>query len=158
MSRRGWLLFAAMCVIWGIPYLLIRVAVRDFPPATMVCARTVPAALLLLPWALYRGAFRGLMSAWLPLVVYTGVEVALPWLLLGEAETKLPSSLTGLLVAVVPLVGAVYGYVLHTEDRLDVRRFVGLLIGLAGVAALVGVDVNGANIGAAAAVFVVAIC
>jgi drug/metabolite transporter (DMT)-like permease len=64
MSRRGWLLFAAMCVIWGIPYLLIRVAVRDFPPGTMVFARTLPAALLLLPWAIYRGAFRGLRAAW----------------------------------------------------------------------------------------------
>jgi drug/metabolite transporter (DMT)-like permease len=147
-----------MCVIWGIPYLLIRVAVRDFPPGTMVCARTVPAALLLLPWALQRRAFRGLAAAWLPLVVYTAIEVALPWLLLGEAETRLPSSVTGLLVAAVPLIGAFLGYALRTEDRLDVRRLTGLLIGLGGVVALVGVDVTGTNLGAAAAVLVVAVC
>jgi drug/metabolite transporter (DMT)-like permease len=147
-----------MCVIWGIPYLLIRVAVRDFPPGTMVCARTVPAALLLLPWALHRRAFRGLAAAWLPLVVYTVIEVALPWLLLGEAETRLPSSVTGLLVAAVPLIGAFLGYALRTEDRLDGRRLTGLLIGLGGVVALLGVDVTGTNVGAAAAVLVVAVC
>src|SRR3954453_13717656 len=99
MSRRGGLLFAAMCVIWGIPYLLIRVAVRDFSPGTMVFARTAPAVLLLLPWALHRGAFRGLVRHWRPLLVYTAVEVAIPWLLLGTAEQRLASSLTGLLVA-----------------------------------------------------------
>jgi drug/metabolite transporter (DMT)-like permease len=158
VSRRGWLLFAAMCVIWGVPYLLIRVAVRDFAPGTMVWARTTPAVLLLLPWAIHRHAFRGLLAHWRPLVLYTAVEVALPWLLLGEAEKKLPSSLTGLLVAAVPLVGALLGYALRTDDRLDARRLTGLLIGLAGVVALVGVDVTGANLGAAAAVFVVAIC
>src|SRR5204862_4614655 len=147
-----------MCVIWGIPYLLIRVAVRDFSPGTLVCARTLPAALLLLPWAIHRRAFRGLRSAWLPLLIYTAVEVALPWLLLGAAEQSLPSSLTGLLVAAVPLIGALLSYFLHGQDRLDARRFGGLLVGLAGVIALVGVDVTGADIGAAAAVLVVAVC
>src|SRR3954454_16410639 len=147
-----------MCVIWGIPYLLIRVAVRDFAPATMVFARTAPAVLLLLPWAIHRRAFRGLAPHWRPLLLYTVVEVALPWLLLGEAETRLPSSLTGLLVAAVPLIGAGLAYGLGTEDRLDARRLTGLLIGIAGVAALVGVDVSGGNIGAAVAVFVVAFC
>src|SRR3954469_8807647 len=112
MSRRGWLLFAAMCVIWGIPYLLIRVAVRDFSPGALVFARTAPAVLLLLPWAIHRHAFRGLLTQWRALVLYTAVGLALPWLLLGEAEQHLPSSLTGLLVAAVPLIGAGLGYAL----------------------------------------------
>jgi drug/metabolite transporter (DMT)-like permease len=98
------------------------------------------------------------LAYWRPLLLYTLAEVALPWLLLGEAEQRLPSSLTGLLVAAVPLIGAVISYALREEDRLDGRRLTGLLIGLAGVVALVGVDVTGANIGAAGAVFVVAIC
>src|SRR5881398_3288441 len=133
MSRRGWLLFAVMCVIWGIPYLLIRVAVRDFPPGTMVFARTAPAVLLLLPWALHRRAFRGILRYWRPIVLYTAVEVAVPWLLLGEAETKLRSSLTGLLVAAVPLIGAGLSWALREEERIDVRRMTGLLIGVAGI-------------------------
>jgi drug/metabolite transporter (DMT)-like permease len=158
MSRRGWLLFAAMCVIWGIPYLLIRVAVRDFPPATMVFARTAPAALLLLPWAVRRRAFHGVLQHWRPILLYTVVEVALPWLLLGEAETRLASSLTGLLVAAVPLIGAGLGYAVGEEERPDARRMTGLLIGISGVGALVGVDVSGTHVGAAIAVLVVAVC
>src|SRR3954466_13742533 len=111
-----------MCVIWGIPYLLIRVAIRDFSPATMVFARTGIAVVLLLPWAIHRRAFRGLLPYWLPLVLYTVVEVGLPWLLLGDAEQQLPSSLTGLLVAAVPLIGAGIGYAMREEERLDARR------------------------------------
>jgi drug/metabolite transporter (DMT)-like permease len=132
--------------------------VRDFAPATMVFARTAPALVLLLPWALHRRAFRGLLAHWRPVVLYTVVEVTLPWLLLGEAEKKLASSLTGLLVAAVPLIGAGLGYVLQSDDRLDARRLTGLLIGIGGVAALVGADVTGANVGAVVAVLVVAAC
>src|SRR6266542_2003983 len=105
MSRRGWVLFAAMCVIWGIPYLLIKVAVGELAPATMVLGRTAIGAALLLPFAMARGKLRGLRAAWLPLVVYTAVEICGPWLLLGFAETRLSSSMTGLLIAGVPLVG-----------------------------------------------------
>jgi drug/metabolite transporter (DMT)-like permease len=151
-------LFALMCVIWGVPYLLIRVAVREFEPATLVFARCMPAVVLLLPWALLRGRLRELLPYWRTLLVYTAIEVALPWLLLGTAEQRLASSLTGLLVAAVPLIGATIGYLLGEEDRLDRRRLVGLLIGLGGVAALVGVDVTGANIGAIGEVLVVAVC
>jgi drug/metabolite transporter (DMT)-like permease len=71
MSRRGWVLFAAMCVIWGIPYLLIKVAVGELAPATLVLARTAIGAALLLPVALVGGRMRGLRAAWLPLAVYT---------------------------------------------------------------------------------------
>src|SRR5581483_2466508 len=107
MTRRGVLLFAAMCVIWGIPYLMIRVAVRELSPVTLVFFRTGLAAVLLLPFAAYRGELRPLLPRWRPLLAYTVIEVAVPWVLLSEAETKLSSSLTGLLIAAVPLVGAV---------------------------------------------------
>jgi drug/metabolite transporter (DMT)-like permease len=158
MSRRGWLLFALMCVIWGVPYLLIRVAVRDFSPGTLVFARTAPAVLLLLPWALYRGAMHGLLRYWRPLLLYTAVEVALPWLLLGHAEQRLPSSLTGLLIAAVPLIGASLSYLLGEQDRVDVRRLLGLVIGFAGVVTLVGIDVGGADLGAVGEVALIAVC
>ncbi|MDX6285723.1 MAG: hypothetical protein QOG53_1208 [Frankiales bacterium] len=157
MSRRGWLLFALMCVIWGVPYLLIRVAVRDFSPGTLVFARCTPAVLLLLPWAIYRGALRGLLPYWRPLALYTAIEVALPWLLLADAEQKLPSSLTGLMLGATPLAGAALSYLLREGDRLDVRRLLGLLLGFAGVVTLVGVDVSG-DLGAVGEVVVVAVC
>src|SRR6476620_1449002 len=103
MSRRGAVLFAAMCVIWGIPYLMIRVAVRELAPDTLVFFRTGLAALVLVPLAVRRDELRPLLAHWRPLLAYTAIEVALPWVLLARAETKVTSSLTGLLLAAVPL-------------------------------------------------------
>jgi len=82
VSRRGLLLFAAMCVIWGIPYLLIRVAVGEVSPATLVFLRTAIAAVILLPLVVARGGLRPLAGRWLALVAFAAVEVALPWLML----------------------------------------------------------------------------
>ena len=142
MSRRGWVLFGAMCLIWGTPYLLIKVAVEEVTPATLVCARTLIGALLLLPFALRGGQLRGLLPYWRPLVLFSVVEVCAPYLMLGFAETRLSSSLTGLLLAGVPLVGAVLARWTGARERLGVRRLAGLLVGVAGVAALVGLDLG----------------
>jgi len=146
MTRRGALLFAAMCVIWGIPYLLIRVAVRELAPVTLVFFRTVVAALLLTPVAVYRGELRPLLRHWRPLLAYTAVEVAIPWVLLARAETKLTSSLTGLLIAAVPLVGAVIVTLTGDRERLGGRRWLGLLVGIVGVAAIVGLNLGQINV------------
>jgi drug/metabolite transporter (DMT)-like permease len=143
VSRRGWALFAAMCVIWGIPYLLIRVAVRDVSPGTLVFLRTVIGGGVLLPLALRSGGFGPVLRRWKPLVAFTVLEIAVPWLLLGNAEQHLPSSLTGLLVAAVPLVGVVAGRLTGTGDHVDARRWAGLLLGLVGVGVLVGLDLGG---------------
>jgi len=146
MSRRGWVLFAAMCVIWGIPYLLIKVAVDELHPATLVLARTALGALILVPIALATGQFRGLRAVWRPLLVYTLIEICGPFVLLGYAETHLTSSLTGLLVAAVPLVGAVIARFSGQRERLGPWRLTGLLLGVAGVAALVGLDLGTAQV------------
>jgi drug/metabolite transporter (DMT)-like permease len=142
MTRRGALLFAAMCVIWGIPYLLIRVAVRELAPVTLVFFRTAIGALLLTPVAAYRGELRPLLRHWRPLLAYTAVEVAIPWVLLARAEIKLTSSLTGLLIAAVPLVGAVIVTLTGDRERLGGRRWLGLLVGIVGVAAIVGLNLG----------------
>ncbi|MDT4893286.1 MAG: hypothetical protein QOE97_2321 [Pseudonocardiales bacterium] len=142
MTRRSWALFAAMCVIWGIPYLLIRVAVRDVTPGTLVFARTTIGGLILLPFALRAGGYRMVLRRWRPLVLFTAIEVAGPWLLLGDAETKLSSSLTGLLVAAVPLVGVLIARLTGARERVDRLRGVGLFLGAAGVAMLVGLDLG----------------
>jgi drug/metabolite transporter (DMT)-like permease len=146
MSRRGWLLFAAMCVIWGIPYLLIKVAVGVLTPSSLVLLRTGIAALLLLPIAAFRGELRVLLPHWKPLLAYTAAELAVPWLLLSSAEQRLSSGLAGLLVAAVPLAGAVLARLAGSHERLGARRLTGLLVGLAGVGALVGDTVRGGNV------------
>lgn len=142
MSRRSWLLFAAMCVIWGVPYVMIRVAVRDVPPGTLVFARTALGALLLLPIAVSRGTLRPVLPLWRVLLAYTAIEVAIPWLLLSDAETKLSSSLTGLLIAAVPLVGVGVARLHRADDPVDASRALGLLLGIGGVVALLGLDVG----------------
>jgi drug/metabolite transporter (DMT)-like permease len=158
LSRRGALLFAAMCIIWGIPYLMIRVAVRELAPVTMVFLRTGIAAVLLVPLAARRGELRPLIAGWRPLLAYTAIEVALPWYLLGHAETKLTSSLTGLLIAAVPLVGAVIVTSSGERARLGLRRWLGLLVGIVGVGAIVGLDIGNIDLLALGEVGLVAVC
>jgi drug/metabolite transporter (DMT)-like permease len=141
VSGRGWVLFAAMSVIWGIPYLLIKVAVGEVSPATLVLGRTAIGAALLFPLALARSDLRALRPHWRLLLVYTFIEIVGPWLLLSHAETRLSSSLSGLLIAGVPLVGAVLAWITSHDDRPDAWRVGGLVLGLVGVALVVGFNV-----------------
>jgi len=145
-------------VIWGIPYLLIRVAVEELSPAALVFWRTAPAALLLAPFAFRRGALGLLLARWRWVTAYTLIEIAVPWLLLFHAEQRISSSLAGLLVAAVPLLGVVVYRLAGVAERLDARRLAGLVIGFGGVAALVGIDVGDSDPLAMAEVIVVALC
>ena len=144
-----------MCLLWGIPYLLIKVAVAELSPAVLVFARTAAAAALLLPVAASRGQLRPLLARWRPLVAFAALELALPWLLLARAERSLSSSLTGLLVAAVPMVAALASRLLGEQDRLDRGRLFGLVVGLAGVAVLLGLDLGGEGLAAAEVAVVV---
>lgn len=158
MTRRGAVLFAAMSVIWGIPYLLIKVAVSDLSPAMLVLARTAIAAALLLPIAAVRNELRPVLRHWAPLLAFAAIEIAIPWLLLGVAEQRVSSSLTGLLLAAVPLVGAVIARTSGARERLGVQSGIGLFLGLVGVGAIVGVNLEGAGTGPLVAIALVAIC
>jgi len=155
VSRRGMTMFAALCVIWGIPYLLIRVAVKELSPAFLVFSRTAIGAVLLLPLAARRGELRVLLPAWRPVLLFTVVEIGIPWLLLSRAEERLASSLTGLLVAAVPLVAAAVTAATGSAHRPERRSWIGLLIGIGGVAALVGLDFGRVGVVPLIEVFVV---
>ncbi|MEI4270608.1 DMT family transporter [Klenkia sp. LSe6-5] len=152
MSRRGWALFVAMSVIWGVPYLLIKVAVGTFDPVLVVFARCVLGAVLLVPLVVARGQQRELARHWRPLLAFTVLEMTGPWLLLSVAEQTLSSSLTGLLVATVPFVAALAGQLLGGEEPLSRVRIVGMLVGVVGIGALLGLDVRGAEVLAIGAV------
>jgi drug/metabolite transporter (DMT)-like permease len=154
MSKRGWLLFLAMGCIWGLPYLLIRVSVREVTPAFLVFVRTAGGAVLLAPVALRQGALRAVLARWRPLVAYSVVEIAIPWWLLFSAEKRVVSSLAGLLVAAVPIAGAVLAR-LTGSDQLDKRRLAGLALGMVGVALLVGFDVGRSSLLAASSFLVI---
>jgi drug/metabolite transporter (DMT)-like permease len=158
VSRRGWVLFAALAVIWGVPYLLIKVAVEEFSPVTVVFLRCVIGAALLLPWTLTRGRLGPALRAhWRALLLFTVLEMTAPWLLLSWAETELSSSHTGLLVAGVPLVAALAARLAGEEERLSPVRLVGMGVGVVGIVLLLGLDVGGAQLGPLVAVALVVV-
>jgi len=157
MTRRGIALFALMSVIWGIPYLFIRVAVAEISPATLVFARTAIAALILLPLAVVRTDLRPVVGRWRWVVTFAAVEIAIPWVFLASAEQHISSSLAGLLIAGVPLVGAAIAMATGGADRLGRTGLIGLLVGLAGVAAIVGGDLEASNVAALLQVGVVVV-
>ena len=157
MTKRGWVLFIALGVVWGMPYLLIRIAVSAVDPLVVAGSRTLIGALLLLPIAWHRKALLAGFRKWQWLLAYTLLEINVPWLLLGHAETRLNSSTAGLLLAVVPLFAALIVTKLGHES-LEPRRLLGLGIGFAGVALLVGMDIHLSDLPAVAATMVVALC
>lgn len=158
MTRRGWFLFLAMCLIWGLPYLFIRIAVEHVSPAELVFVRTALAAVVLLPLALLRHEVAPVLAHWRPLVVFAVIEIMVPWVLLGHAEQRISSSLAGLLVAAVPLFGAMAFLVTLHAERFSPKQSGGLVLGFAGVACLVGLDLGHVDMLAVAEVLGVAVC
>ncbi len=156
------MLFAAMALLWGIPYLFIKQVVESYSPAAMVSGRTLIGALLLLPFALRQGALRPAMKKWPWVLAFGALEMAAAFLLLGHAEQTLPSGLTGLLVATVPLFAAVIAFFIGDRSALKPLRVVGLVVGFGGVAVIVagpGLAIgSGAGLWAAGEVLLVAVC
>ena len=146
MSRRGWALFSMMAVIWGIPYLLIRVAVRQLDPGVLVLGRTLPAALLLLPIVVARHQFSALWTNLKWIAIFALVEFGGPWYLMATAEKHITSSLTSLLICGVPLFSVIGQRIRRTEEHISPRRLVGLAIGALGVALLVGLGIRGGSV------------
>ncbi|MEO6126460.1 MAG: EamA family transporter [Ilumatobacteraceae bacterium] len=142
MTKRGWLLFAAMAGIWGIPYFLIRVAVDQLQPSVVVFGRTVIAAAILVPLAARSGALRPALRRWKPVLAFALIEMAVPWILLTTAEQHLASGLAALIIASVPIVGTLVALALGDRSVLRVVRIVGIAAGLGGVTLLVGNDLS----------------
>jgi drug/metabolite transporter (DMT)-like permease len=144
MSSRAWAAFAAMSLIWGLPYLFIKVAVDEgVSPSFLSFARVVMAAAVLLTLAWRAGVLRSVRGAWRWVAVYALVEVALPFPLIAAGEQRVSSSLAAILIACVPLIVALLAIRFDAAERATGIRLVGLLVGLGGVIALVGIDVAG---------------
>jgi len=143
MTRKGWLLFTAMSVIWGIPYLFIKIAVRELDPTVVVCARVGIAAAVLLPVAAQRGVLRQVRKRWLAVVGLTCVQIVGPFLLISYGEQHIASSLTSLLIAADPLLVALFALRFDPGERVTGLRLIGLLVGIGGVVTLLGLDVGG---------------
>lgn len=134
---RAWVLFGVMAVLWGIPYLFISIAVESYSPAAVVAGRTLLGAVVLLPFALRQRALRPAFAKIGWVLLFGAIEMAGPFLLLGHAEQTLPSGLTGLLVATVPLFAALIAFGGGDRSVLRPSRAIGLVIGFAGVFVIV---------------------
>jgi drug/metabolite transporter (DMT)-like permease len=141
MSPRGWALFAAVSVVWGVPYLFIKLAVEDLSPGFVAWSRVALAAAILLPVAWRSGALRGLPVRWL--AAFAVFEITGPFFLIAFGEQRVSSSLAAILIATVPLVIAFLSLRFARDEQPTRGRFIGMLIGLAGVVALVGIDIGG---------------
>ena len=142
MTKRGWILFALLGFIWGLPYLFIRIAVEDLSPAVVVFGRVLLGAALLLPFAAKQGALGVVKTHAKWIFAFGFVEMALPFVCLGYAEQKISSSLAGLIIAAVPMTSALFARYYKLDDQWTSRRVVGMALGFMGVAALVGLDVR----------------
>ena len=155
MTRRGIILFLALGVAWGIPYLFIKIAVQELEPAMVVLGRSALAAVLLVPLAVFRKELMPVLRRWKPMLAYTVIEIIVPWYFLSTAEQRLPSSTAGLLLAAVPLAGVAVAFFMGRPAKLSALNWGGIVLGMLGVAALVGLDIGGSDLGAVAQVAVV---
>ena len=147
----------ALGVIWGIPYLFIKIAVETFTPGTLVFLRVAFAAAVLLPIVIARGQWKELRGHWRWVLVFALIEMAFTWLALNWAEQYMASSLAALILATIPAVTAVFALIFRVEDRLSRGRVIGLVVGFAGVAALVGWEIGSTPVTALAAMIVVVV-
>jgi drug/metabolite transporter (DMT)-like permease len=147
-------LFVTVSVIWGIPYLFIKVAVDDgVPPAFLAWTRVVIGAVVLVGLAWRAGLLHGLRPRLRWLAAFAVAEIVGPFPLIAWGEQHVDSGLAAILIAAVPLFVALLALRFDAEERAHGARLVGLVVGLVGVGVLVGVDLSGTRdelLGAAA--------
>src|SRR6266545_2226557 len=160
MTRRAWMLFVSVSLLWGLPYLLIKVAIVELDPAVIVFARVAISAVLLLPLAAARGALRPALQRWRAVLLLAALEIVAPFLLIAHGETHITSSLAGLLIAADPLFIALLALRVDRGETVRGKQLVGLCIGLLGVVALLGFDIGGDALGVlgGAMVLLAALC
>jgi drug/metabolite transporter (DMT)-like permease len=141
VTQKGFVLFLLAGVFWGLPYFFIALAIESFSTPSVVFARTLLGALVLIPYAALTGGLKPALKAWPYVLVFAVVEMVGPWFLITEAQNGIPSGLTGLLVSTVPFfVVAILAIFLKDRKALKIRPLSGMVIGFAGVAVLVGID------------------
>jgi drug/metabolite transporter (DMT)-like permease len=130
--------FAALGIIWGVPYFFIKLALQELSPVVIACGRVVLGALILLPIAWQRGALPAVMDHKLAVGAFALVEFVVPFSAISLGERWISSALTGILIATVPLTVVLLSRFFGLHERLGAWRLAGLILGLVGVATLLG--------------------
>ena len=142
MKRSSWIYFWTAGVLWGVPYLLIRIAVApgQFTPAFVVFSRVTIGAALLIPYSIHR---RTLKPAWRQIkwiAIYALVEMVGPWGFISQGETKVSSGLAALLIATVAIWATLLNGALGDKTVWHSTRLIGLAIGFVGICLVVGLE------------------
>lgn len=143
MEARGWGLFALVSVLWGVPYMFNSIALEDLSPLQVAAGRVVVASLILGPILLMRGRWRVFITHWRRLLFIAVIEIVLPFSLIAVGQQTVPSGTTGVLIAIEPLFIALFAPLILGSARLQLTGWCGLLLGLAGVGTLLGIDAGG---------------
>lgn len=143
MTRKGWILFIAMSIFWGIPYFFIKIAVQELDPSVVVFGRAAIAALVLLPMAVRGKTLWSLFRHWPIVLLFAIIHMVGAFLLISYGEQHVASSLTSLLIAANPLLVALFALGFDKSERANGPRLIGLLIGMAGLVVLLGFDIRG---------------
>lgn len=140
MSRRSLFHFAISGFFWGIPYLFMKVAVEDIPPAVIVCGRVLIGAAILIPIAIHQKVLMDAFRGWRYVLPYAIFEMMIPWILITNAEKKISSGLAGLLIATVPIWSTIFASMNGDKTVWHSKRIIGLLVGFVGLIGLVGYE------------------
>src|SRR5215470_15583380 len=142
MTAADWLLLIALSLLWGGSFFFAKVAVAEIAPLTLVLGRVAIAAAILILIARLSGiALPASAAEWLPLVPMALLNNVLPFSLIFWGQTRIPSGLAAILNATTPLFTVLVAHVLTTEEKLTPKRLAGVLLGLAGVAVMIGPQV-----------------
>jgi drug/metabolite transporter (DMT)-like permease len=140
MSRRAYFHFAVSGLFWGIPYLLMKVAVADIPPTVIVCGRVLIGAAILIPLAIHQKVLMDAIRGWRYVLPYAIFEMMIPWILITNAEKKISSGLAGLLIATVPIWSTIFASINGDKTVWHSKRLVGIAVGFVGLVGLVGYE------------------
>ena len=145
VTRRSTIQFLALSAVWGASYLFIEVALEDVSPAVVVFARTAIGSLVLLPFALRSGALAGLRERLGAVALLALLQIAAPFMLISIGQQEISSSLAGILVATAPIFTFLLAIRFAREERAQGLGLFGVVLGIAGVALLLGVDAGGGS-------------
>ena len=140
MSRKSLFHFILVGILWGIPYLLMKVAVEDFPPAAVVAGRTLIGAAILIPIAIYRKKFKGAVLGFKFVAFYALLEMIGPWILISTAQQKINSGLAGLLVSTVPIFATIIISLRGDHSVWEFKRIIGIIVGFLGLILVIGIE------------------
>lgn len=140
MSRKGWFLFSLVGLLWGIPYLFMKVAVEELSTPMIVFSRLLIGATLLIPLAMREGSLKQALSYWRYILLYAVLEMVIPWSLITSSQRDLSSGVVALLVATVPIWATLFAHQTGDSTAAHRIRIIGIVIGLIGISLIVGIE------------------